>query len=194
MEYRIATGWMRPFDAVNTADPDPAHPQAEVLRLFNEHGTSLYRFCYGSSLGGVGDAEDVVQDTFLKLLRHLQAGGNRPNLKSWLFTVAANDCRSRIRWRVRWLPWQAEHDKRAVEPPDEPHDWRALARRCVAWRTRSTPDLAAGAGPLIWRDCRCSRRAASVGRAAAGACDRPLEACGGAGEPRFVVSGFSPLM
>ena len=90
-------------------------PQDETLGLFQEHGTALYRFSR-SVLHDTGDAEDVVQETFLKLLHHLQHGGDRRNLKSWLFTVAANACRDRTRWRVRWLPWSAESDTRAVEP------------------------------------------------------------------------------
>jgi RNA polymerase sigma-70 factor (ECF subfamily) len=92
-------------------------PQDETLRLFQEHGTSLYRFCR-SVLKDGSDAEDVVQDTFLKLLHHLQHGGDQRNVKSWLFTVAANACRDRMRWRVRWLPWLAERDDRTVEPID----------------------------------------------------------------------------
>ena len=74
-------------------------PQAETLRLFQEHGTALYRFCR-SVLRDTGDTEDVVQETFLKLLHHLQHDGDRRNLKSWLFTVAANACRDRTRWRA----------------------------------------------------------------------------------------------
>ena len=39
----------------------------EMLRLFQEHGPALVRFC-GSFGGGAADAEDIVQDTFIKLL------------------------------------------------------------------------------------------------------------------------------
>ena len=84
-----------------------SEPQDEVLRLFAEEGTSLYRFSR-SLVRTRDEAEDVVQETFLKLLRHLQGGGDRRNLRAWLFTVAANGCRDRIRGRWRWLPWSAE--------------------------------------------------------------------------------------
>ena len=91
----IAGSWMK---ALHRPQASPAttsttvDPQAETLRLFQEHGTALYRFCR-SVLRHTGDAGDVVQETFLKLLDHLQHDGDRRNLKSWLFTVAANGCR-----------------------------------------------------------------------------------------------------
>jgi RNA polymerase sigma-70 factor (ECF subfamily) len=38
----------------------------------------------------MGDGEDVVQDVFLEVFRHLQRGGSRLNLQGWLFRVAHN--------------------------------------------------------------------------------------------------------
>ena len=55
-------------------------------------------------LGNRSDAEDIVQDTFLKLLQHLRSGGDRSNLRGWLFAVAANACRDRAKWRLRGCP------------------------------------------------------------------------------------------
>ena len=97
------------------SDPMPVDPQAEVLRLFGLHGAALYRFTR-AALRDASEAEDVVQETFLKLLQHLRDEGDRSNLKSWLFTVAANACRTRVRWRLRWIPWDSESDRRIVAP------------------------------------------------------------------------------
>ena len=102
---------MKPSMAI---DPLALDPRDEALRLFEEHGTALYRFCR-FTVGRVDDAEDVVQETFVKLLVHLETGGERSNLRAWLFTVAANACRDRTRWRVRWVPWRQELDTRTVE-------------------------------------------------------------------------------
>ena len=61
--------------------------ESAVLALFGECGRPLRR--YVGSLGiGAPDAEDVVQDVFLSLLRHLQQGKPESNLRGWLFTVA----------------------------------------------------------------------------------------------------------
>ena len=112
--------------------------EADALRLFQLHGVAILRFCR-SALRNPSDAEDVVQDTFVKLLRHLQGGGSHSNLKSWLFTVAANDCRSRMRVRFRLISWTAADDTRTVLPQEDgpPGVCRALhALRCLSPRDR----------------------------------------------------------
>ena len=43
--------------------------------LFEAHGAAIYRFVVVLARHHQ-DAEDVVQETFLKLLRHLEAGGH----------------------------------------------------------------------------------------------------------------------
>ena len=64
----------------------------EALRLFRQYKDSVYRLAL-SFTGSVQDAEDVTQTVFLKLLEKkpaLEAGRER----TWLFQVAANECRS----------------------------------------------------------------------------------------------------
>jgi len=41
------------------------------------------------------EAQDVVQDAFLGLHRHLSAGGSKENIRGWLFRVAHNRARNR---------------------------------------------------------------------------------------------------
>jgi RNA polymerase sigma-70 factor, ECF subfamily len=61
----------------------------EVVALFSEfRGRILrYLFCLGLS---VQDGEEVVQEVFLLLFRHLQEEKSRQNLRGWLFRVAHN--------------------------------------------------------------------------------------------------------
>ena len=69
--------------------PDPRLAQGDVLLLFDECRGGVHR--YVRSLGiGVSDTEDVVQETFLALHRHLLRNGNRSNLRGWVFRVARN--------------------------------------------------------------------------------------------------------
>ncbi|HEV8255190.1 MAG TPA: sigma-70 family RNA polymerase sigma factor [Vicinamibacteria bacterium] len=100
--------------------PERARPAPEVaeevLRHFREQGAALYRFSL-TLVRNPADAEDVVQETFLKLLRHLQERGPDANLRGWLFTVAAHACRDRQRLRIRWRPWAPAYDS-AVPPVD----------------------------------------------------------------------------
>ena len=182
----IAGSWMkavdRPFASPATTSTT-VDPQAETLRLFQEHGAALYRFC-SSVLRHTGDAEDVVQETFLKLLHHLQHEGDTRNLKSWLFTVAANGCRDRTRWRLRWLPWNAERDDRTVDPVDEEvrlkPDTTSVARK--AFRALAPRDrllLSLRAQGLSYKDIAAASgiREQSVGRLLARALDRWRKQC-----------------
>lgn len=152
---------------VTTIAPDDA------LRLFQEHGQSLYRFCV-FTLGRADEAEDVVQETFLKLLQHLHGNGNRSNLRAWLFTVAANDCRDRMRWRVKWQPWRAELDTRVVEPSGDAPDLRSARTAMRALSPRDRLLLSLRAQGLSYREIASAAgiRETSVGRLLARAVDR----------------------
>ena len=63
--------------------------EQEVLQLFDECRGGVQR--YVRSFGvAADDCEDVVQETFLALYRHLLRGGGRSNLRGWIFRVARN--------------------------------------------------------------------------------------------------------
>ena len=173
MVTTIARSWMKSPDRRIPSAGAVADPPAEALRLFNEHGGAIYRFCR-SMLRNESEAEDVVQETFLKLLQHLKADSVRSNTRSWLFTVAANACRDRMRWRMRWLPWSEEEDQRTV-PPSEDDEDRQRARatlRQLAPRDRMLLSLRANG--LSYREIAVATgiREQSVGRLLARAVDR----------------------
>jgi RNA polymerase sigma-70 factor (ECF subfamily) len=182
----MTASWMKPLDATLLSRPAFADPESEVLRLLGDRGSSLYRFCR-MTLGGADEADDIVQETFLKLLQHLRAGGDRANLRSWLFTVAANACRDRLRARRRWLPWRAELDRRIVETADETPDRRLARDAARGLPVRDRLLLSLRAQGLSYRDIGIAAgiQEGSVGRLLARAVDRwkrRLE----------VAQGFSP--
>ena len=138
-----------------------------ALALFDEHGTAVYRFAV-VLVRHHQDAEDVVQETFLKLLRHLDAGGDRTNLRGWLFTVAAHAARDRQRGRSRWVAWLPAHDA-GVAPPMLPDEDGRLKIARDALRQLPERDrllLALRAQGLSYRDIATAARIkpASVGR------------------------------
>lgn len=138
-----------------------------VQALFDEHGAAIHRFA-AVLVRHSQDAEDVVQETFLKLLRHLEAGGDATNLRGWLFTVAAHAARDRQRWRLRWMPWLPSHEP-VVPPPALPDEDGRLARARATLATLAPRDrllLALRAQGLSYREiARAAHLApASVGR------------------------------
>ena len=98
-----------------------------VLALYREHGANLYGYALGI-LGDRADAEDVTQDAFIKLDRHLQLGRTDSNLRAWLYRVVLNSSRDLLRARSR-----------RAEPPDDspgptPQPLRTLALHRVLQR------------------------------------------------------------
>jgi RNA polymerase sigma-70 factor, ECF subfamily len=63
--------------------------EQQVMELFDEYRDPLLR--YSLSLGlPIHDAEEVIQEVFLALFRHLHLDRSRKNLRGWLFRVAHN--------------------------------------------------------------------------------------------------------
>jgi RNA polymerase sigma-70 factor (ECF subfamily) len=74
--------------------------EEEVLDLHDQLRVRLLRYAVSLGLNG-HDAEDVIQEVFLALFRHLRAGRSRANLAGWAFRVTHNlSLKKRIRYRA----------------------------------------------------------------------------------------------
>ena len=62
------------------------------------YGNTLYRICL-VSLGNSADAEDAVQDTFLKYIQKAPSFESGEHEKAWLIRVAVNTCKDIIKCR-----------------------------------------------------------------------------------------------
>jgi RNA polymerase sigma factor (sigma-70 family) len=68
---------------------------ADAFRLLvDRYGDRLYRFCR-ARLGDDSDAEDAVQDVFVRAYRSLRSFNPARSWASWLFAIAANRVKSR---------------------------------------------------------------------------------------------------
>ncbi len=89
-------------------------------------------------LGWPGDVDDVVQDVFVAAFVHLKEFRGECRLRTWLFTITVNTCRShRLRWRRRrlWVrklddPEAAGQDQGAEQPAMDKETF-ARVRRAV---------------------------------------------------------------
>ncbi len=71
-------------------------------------------------LGSSEEAEDLCQDTFMKLIEAAERYAPEGKFRSWLFRIAGNQARSRLRRRkiLRWLPLTADYDNAPAPGPD----------------------------------------------------------------------------
>jgi RNA polymerase sigma-70 factor (ECF subfamily) len=70
----------------------PSHTaglEREVIILFDQLHDPLFRYVLSFGLS-THDGEDIVQEVFLSLFKHLQLGRSRANLRGWVFRVAHN--------------------------------------------------------------------------------------------------------
>lgn len=71
-----------------------------AARLFERWSGPLLRFT-GRMLGDPSEAEEVTQDVFLKVIARAGQYDGRASVASWLFAIAANACRDRLRRSAR---------------------------------------------------------------------------------------------
>ena len=69
-----------------------------VRDAIDEYGDKLYRICL-VMLRNTADAEDAVQETFIKYMLSSPDFNDKEHEKAWLITVASNKCRDMLRFR-----------------------------------------------------------------------------------------------
>jgi RNA polymerase sigma-70 factor (ECF subfamily) len=77
------------FPALASDEARPSAWESEVVDQFDQLRAPLLRYLLSFGLP-VQDCEEIVQETFLALFRHLQQGRSQSNLRGWLFRVAHN--------------------------------------------------------------------------------------------------------
>ena len=75
----------------------------EVENALKRHGNRILHLAY-SYLHNRADAEDVLQDTMVQLLRAAPAFENEEHEKAWLLRVAINLCKNRL--KGPWHLWE----------------------------------------------------------------------------------------
>lgn len=123
--------------------PEPGDVQDEVLRLFDQTAPGLRRYILSLGLDPQS-ADDLVQDVFLALYRHLCLGRSRSNLRAWIFQVGHNlALKQRQRARRRPLDaWSTDVAETVADPGDNPEEQMAGTQRQRRLRSvmRALPD------------------------------------------------------
>ena len=113
--------------------------------LVERHATAVFRLAYRMT-GNETDAEDMVQETFLRAWREIRRFDGRASFGTWLHRICANRTVDLLRARNRWQPAisaanDSEHDPfrnmASVEPSPE------RAARSAEASTMLQPALAA---------------------------------------------------
>ena len=100
-----------------------AEDQSYLSILVKRYRTPLYNFVY-RFVGDRETAEDVVQETFLRCLRHSHQYPAIEQVSTWLYTIAGNLAKTELRRRKRWHwipigPSEDEERTSFYEPVDK---------------------------------------------------------------------------
>ena len=72
--------------------------------LMNKYGNSVLRMCY-IYLKDYQLAEDVAQETFIRVYQHYEEFHNQSSIKTWIVQIAINLCKNQMRthwWKNRF--------------------------------------------------------------------------------------------
>jgi len=85
----IADASDSPFPSSTETAAKPSEVEREVMELFEQFRNPLLRYALSFGIP-VHDAEEIVQEVFLSLFRHLRLRRSRKNLRGWVFRVTHN--------------------------------------------------------------------------------------------------------
>ena len=122
--------------------------QGGLERRLEQHRSELTGYCY-RMLGSPFEAEDAVQDTFLRAWRAYEKFEGRAAFRSWLYRIATNVCLDMLNGRKRrarrerpfsmsrhtFVAMRYSHDRNAARPSKRSNPFQA--RRNVSWTASS---------------------------------------------------------
>jgi RNA polymerase sigma-70 factor, ECF subfamily len=115
-------------------------------RLYERYERPLFGFIR-VQLGGGADAEDVLHEAFLAVLRQRAMPGEVRSFRAWIHQVARNLCLNRVRSRNRaGRAVEAVREDIGVDEPTadhalERHEHAEMLRRAVARLPRSLSEV-----------------------------------------------------
>jgi len=114
-----------------------AGDRAEFAHLVDTYSSPIYRLGL-RMLGNSQDAEDVLQNTFINALTHIQNFEGRSSLATWLYRIASNEALMLIRKK------KPEVNLEDVQGGDEDEDLRPT--QFVDWSALPEDELLSGEG------------------------------------------------
>lgn len=87
-----------------------------MLELVDRYRGQVFGLCY-RMLQQRQDAEDMAQETFIRVLRSLHRWDANRDFEPWLLAIAGNRCRTLLAKRMQRPPWQPLIDQ---VPDDAP--------------------------------------------------------------------------
>lgn len=100
---------------------------AELARLVDYYSNPVYRIIF-NILNNPQDAEDILQEAFIKVIHGLKSFEERSSLTTWIYRIAVNEALMLVRKRkgVEVSIDVEDEDEEGLTPPHEIIDWCCL--------------------------------------------------------------------
>ena len=110
--------------------------QEEFARAARTYGDTVYRVAY-HALGSPQDADDAVQEVFLRLFQHRGTLDGEEHLRRWLLRVTVNCCRDTLKspWRKRRTSWEEIPEIPVFDRPEQAALYREVMALPEKYRT-----------------------------------------------------------
>lgn len=103
--------------------PSLLRTDKEIIAIYDRHVDTVYRICY-SYMKNVPETEDMVQETFLRLIASGKAFENERHEKAWLIVTASNLCKDSLKkW---WRRNESIEDNPSLAAADSPENREVL--------------------------------------------------------------------
>lgn len=100
--------------------PSLVRTNGELIEIYNRQVDTVYRLCF-SFMKNHADAEDLTQETFLRLLSSGKTFENDKHEKAWLIVTASNLCKDALKkW---WRRWENIEDYQDIASQEQDPDY-----------------------------------------------------------------------
>jgi RNA polymerase sigma factor (sigma-70 family) len=100
----------------------------ELTRIYSRHVQTVYRVCF-MYMKNRADTEDMVQNTFIRLMRDKTIFQSEEHEKAWLIRTAANLCKDHFR---HWWARTVGMDHRVQAGVEQPFPVDSLLEKVLA--------------------------------------------------------------
>lgn len=110
--------------------------KARFTAAVGRYQNTVYRAAL-HALGSPQDADDAVQEVFLRLFRHKEPFEGEEHLRRWLLRVTVNYCRDVLKspWRRRRVSWEELPETPVFDRPQQAALYREVMALPEKYRT-----------------------------------------------------------
>jgi len=110
-----------------------ANKEADFRKIFEVNSKKIFHLCYGYT-GDADAANDLLQETFLKVWQNLEKFRNQAMISTWIYRIAVNTCLTYLRSEKRQAKDELTETlaETRAEEFSEKNEQVALLYKCIS--------------------------------------------------------------